>query len=97
VKIIVDHFRVLAFAQENPKDLLLKDLFQALRLQFRGYLERSASMESAVGAEHVAMRLEVQKIAKSLVSNDGPWVYPFPGKGGLEEPLKGISHATTQF
>jgi hypothetical protein len=69
----LDHFLFdFPFPQEHPQHFVLKELFQGLRVQCWGYLERSASIKSAIGAEHVAMGLEVQEIAEGLDRNDCP-------------------------
>ena len=47
--------RDLPFLQDHVEYLVLKDLFQGLRVQCLGHLERSASIERAIGAEYVAM------------------------------------------
>jgi hypothetical protein len=62
----------LPFPQEHAQHFVLKDLFQGLRLQCLGHLERSASIETAIGAEDVAMGVEVQEIAEGLDRNDCP-------------------------
>jgi hypothetical protein len=69
----LDHFLCdLPFPQEHAQHFVLKDLFQGLRPQCPGHLERSASIEAAIGAEHVAMGVEVQEIAEGLDRNDCP-------------------------
>jgi hypothetical protein len=40
---------------------VLKDLFQGRRVQCRGYLEPSASIENPFGAKPMAVGVEVQK------------------------------------
>jgi hypothetical protein len=64
--------RDLPFPEKDPEDFVLKDLFQGLRVQCRGHLERSASIESAIGAEYVAMGVEIQEIPKVLDRYDCP-------------------------
>jgi len=80
--------RDLPFPQKHPQHFVLKDLFQGLRVQCLGHLERSASIETAIGAEHVAMGVEVQEIAEGLDRNDCPWsslysVYLSLASGGM--------------
>jgi len=76
---------------------VLKEPFQRLRVECRGYPERSAFKEAAIAAEYLAMGIEVQEIPKSLDCNDGPWVYLLSGKGVLEELLKASPDAATQI
>jgi len=76
---------------------VLKELFQGVRVEGRGYPERRAFIEAAIRAEYVAMGIEVQKIPKSLDCNGGPRVYPVSGKGRLEELLKAIPDGATQI
>jgi len=75
----LDHFfHDLAFPQKHPQDFVLKDLFHGLRVQWRRYPERSTFVESAIGAEHMAMgvypprRVEVEEIAEGLYGYDCP-------------------------
>ena len=49
---------------------MLKDLLHGIRVQCRGYLERPASEESPIGAEDVAMGVEVEEIAEGLDGDD---------------------------
>ena len=64
--------RDLPFPQKNAEHLVLKDLFQGLRIQCPSHLGRSVSIESAIGAEYVTMGVEVQKIYKGLDRYDCP-------------------------
>ena len=64
--------RDLPFPQKHPQHFVLKDLFQGLRVQCLGHLERSASIERAIGAEYVAMGVEIQEIPKGLDRYDCP-------------------------
>jgi hypothetical protein len=72
-----NHLRDLPFPQKDPQHFVLKDLFQGLRVQRRGHLERSASLESAIGAEYVAMGVEIQEIPKAvLLLGSVLWLFP---------------------
>jgi len=93
-----DHlFRDLPFLLEHLEHRMLKELFQGLCVQCRRDLERTASIESAVGAHHVAMGVEIQEIAEGLDCDDGPWISGFSGKTASERLLKTRPHAATQL
>ncbi len=51
---------------------MLKDVIQGFRVQCLGYLKRSFSIENAIGAEHVAIRVEAEKIADGPDRDDRP-------------------------
>jgi hypothetical protein len=76
---------------------VLKDLFQSLRLQCLGHLERSASIETAIGAEHVAMGVEVQEIAEGLDRNDCPGSSLLFWREAKEKDLQGIPGTAAQL
>jgi len=76
---------------------VLKEFFQGLSVQCRGHLEGSASRESAVGTEDVAMGIEVEEIAEGLDGDDCPWRGVWVGGGRQEKGLKRIPCTTTQI
>jgi len=87
----------LPFPQEHPQHFVLKDLFQGLRLQCLGHFERSASIETAVGAEHVAMGVEVHEIAEGLDRNDCPGSSLLFWREAKEKYLQGIPGTAAQL
>jgi hypothetical protein len=75
----------------------LKDLFQGLRVQCRGFLERPGSIESAIGAEDVAVRVEVEEMAEGLDGNDGAGSSLVFWRGPKQKHLQGIPGAAVQI
>ena len=94
----LEHFLCdLPFPQKHPQDFVLKDLFQGPRVQWRRHLERSASIKSAIGAEDVAMGIEVQEIPEGLDSNDCPGSSLVFWNGAKEKHLQGIPRRAAQL
>ncbi len=89
--------RDLPFPQKDPEHFVLKDLFQGLRVQRRGHLERSASIESAIGAEYVAMGVEIQEIPKGLDRYDSPGSCLLFWNGDLKKSLQRFPCTVTKL
>jgi hypothetical protein len=92
-----DLFRDFSLPQEHLQDLVLKNLFQRPRVQCRGYLEPSVSIENPIGAEHMAMGVEIQQIPKGLDSDDCPGRGIWVGRGLQQDGLKRIPGTATQI
>ena len=61
----------LAPGQEHPQHLVPEERLKIPQAEFRGEPETSPVVEAAVGAEHMAMRVEaLGKVPKRLDGND---------------------------
>jgi len=54
------------------KDLVLEDLLQVFQLEQRRYSKHAVSTKTAVGAEHMQMRMPSKEIAKRMYCHNGP-------------------------
>ena len=66
-------FSDLAFGKEHLEDLVREDLLQMLQFEQRRYSEHGVSTKTAVGAEHMKMRMPSKEIAKRMYCHNGPW------------------------
>ena len=74
-------FSDLAFGKEHLEDLVPEDLLQMLQFEQRRYSEHAISTKTAVGAEHMHMRMPSKEIAKRMYCHNGPlFRYGFPEK-----------------
>ena len=85
-----DHlFRDLAFFQKHPENLVPEDGLQLLEFQWRRDPEYPlVSVETAVGQEDVAVRIESEKVANSLHGNDRAGDGFIFGRGLLDEDFQ---------
>jgi hypothetical protein len=78
-------FSDLAFGKEHLEDLVPEDLLQMFQFEQRRYSEHAVSTKTAVGAEHMKMRMPSKEIAKRMYCHNGPrngplFQYGFPEK-----------------
>ena len=95
-------FSDLAFGKEHLEDLVPEDPLQMFQFEQRRYSEHAVSTKTAVGAEHMKMRMPSKEIAKRMYCHNGPrngplFRYGFPTKffqgfpAATAEPRKQLS------
>jgi hypothetical protein len=90
-------FSDLAFGKEHLEDLVPEDLFQMLQFEQRRYSEHAVSTKTAVGAEHMQMRMPSKEIAKRMYCHNGPRNGPLFQYGFPEKFFQGFPAATAEI